>query len=99
LSTLNWTCVGFHVYRVSKIGINGAAQLGRRLRGVLRRKSENKRKEIIAKANRRLDKRQDRLRLLLKDLVQGEWLQWMEDRRLKDLRYVVTASICVYFEM
>lgn len=63
----------FKVYRVSDVGGEAAQQLGRGIRKIVVDKIEQSEAKLPEKLNRQIEKKQDRLRLSLRDLMASQW--------------------------
>lgn len=63
----------FDLYRVSDVGGEVAQQLGRGVRNLLNKKIEEQNQKLAGKLNRQIDKKRDRLRFSMSDLVKSKW--------------------------
>jgi len=80
------TLIGYRVTRISKLNGPVVRELGRTLRGVLVRKLEQKEHKLVEKANRQIEKNQDKLRLSIGRAAWSAWsgLKKDEGRSTKD---------------
>ncbi len=65
--------VDFHLDRISQLGGSVARELGEEARGLLDRELNKQSARLPEKINRQIDKRRDRLRLSVQDLLASRW--------------------------
>jgi len=65
--------LGFRVTRISRIGGDIAKELGRALEGVIRRKLDQQESRLVAKANKKIEDRREKLTLSASDFAKTAW--------------------------
>jgi hypothetical protein len=65
--------LGFRVTRISRIGGSVAKELGRTLEGLIRRKLDQQEGKLVAKANKKIEDRREKLTLSAADFATTAW--------------------------
>lgn len=77
VQTIDIELLSFKLRRVSQLGSDITEPLSHTVRELIEDELEDRRDELPAKINRQLEKKKDKLRLSLHDIMKSKWKSWL----------------------